>query len=115
MELSINLLPFEGEVDLSVDLSKVKGVILGGHPRWQAKMRLLLPEFTFIPHDSTNFDQNIVRNADYLFVFVNFLNHAIYYRAMSAVTTAKVHFLWQSNEELVLDEIKRVIMDYATS
>jgi len=64
---------------------------------------------TSLPTDSLNFDQNVVRNADFVFVFVNFLNHAIYYRAMSAVTSARVHFLRQSNEELVLEEIKKVV------
>lgn len=96
-------------VDGPVDLSGVKGVVLGGHPRWQTKMRSLLPDFSFIPPDSLNFDQNIVRNADFLFVCVNYLNHAIYYRAMSAVITARVHFLRQANEELVVEEIKKFI------
>jgi len=97
--------PVEGKVDLS----QVKAVVLGGPPRWQNRMKALLPHFSFIPPESVNFDQNIVRNADFLFVYVNFLNHKIYYRAMSAVTSARVHFLRQSNEELVLEEIKKVV------
>jgi hypothetical protein len=94
---------------VEVDLSAINGVVLGGHVRWQNKMKSLLPSFSFISPESLNFDQNLIRNADFIFVFVNYLNHAIYYRAMSAVTTAKVHFLRQSNDDLVLEEIKIVV------
>ncbi len=94
---------------VEVDLSAVNGVVLGGHVRWQNKMKSLLPSFSFISPESLNFDQNLIRNADFIFVFVNYLNHAIYYRAMGAVTTAKVHFLRQANDDLVLEEIKKVV------
>ena len=89
------------------DLSKIKAVILGGHEKWQTKMKELLPNFVFIHPDNVNFSKEIIENTDYLFVYANYLNHAIYYRAMGLVKDAKICFLQQINEELVLDEIEK--------
>lgn len=91
------------------DLNQIKAVILGGHERWQTKMKEVLPGFTFIHPDNANFSKEIIENTDYLFIYTNYLNHAIYYRAMAAVKEAKICFLKQVNEALVLDEIERTI------
>ena len=108
------LFRFDREAELAeetaeVDLSNVKAVVLGGHSRWQSRMKSLLPGFVFIPPDSDRFDTSLVKNADFVFVYANYLRHKIYYRAIQAVDRAKIYFLSQQNEDLVLNEIRKVV------
>lgn len=95
------------KIDVS-RLKKVKGLILGGHPKWQDKMKGLLPDFTFIAPEALNFDVNILKNIDIIFIYTDYLNHAIYYRLMPEAQklNIKIQYLAaNTNTDIVLQEI----------
>lgn len=89
------------------DLKAYKAVIIGGHEKWQQKMKEYLPNFIFIQTDNLNFDVKLLESVKVVYVFTNYLNHAIYYRLMSAIENKdiKVVYLKNQNEELVLKDI----------
>lgn len=98
------------EVDMEF-LKKYKAVLIGGHEKWQQRMKELLPNFIFIHPDQANFDTKILDSVDIIFIYVNYLNHGIYYRAMNAIEgkNVKVAYLNQQNEEMVLKNIYKEI------
>lgn len=100
------------QVKISPDvLKECKGVIVGGHEKWQQRMKELLPNFIFIHPDNMNFDTRILDGIKILFVYVNYLNHALYYRVMSSIEgkNIKVAYLNQQNEDMVLKNIYKEI------
>ncbi len=50
-------------------LQKIKGLILGGHPKWQDRMKEILPNLKFLSVENVNFDTNIL-NISILYIFI---------------------------------------------
>lgn len=92
-------------------LQDYKAIIVGGHEKWQKRMKELLPNFIFIHPDNLNFDTRLLDGVGVVFIYVNYLNHGLYYKVMSAIAgkNIKVAYLNQQNEELVLHEIAKYI------
>ena len=68
------------------DLRDKKVAILGGHERWQKKMKRLFPGWTFISVDDDSIGgYNALEGADYIYAYTNALQHKVYYRAMKLV------------------------------
>ncbi|KNZ70316.1 hypothetical protein Tfer_0876 [Thermincola ferriacetica] len=88
-------------------IREVQGLIVGGHDRWQQKMRSLLPEWKFIGTDNVNFPVNLLDKAEVVFVFAGYLSHALYFRIINEVRRRKLRleFIRNVNEELALREI----------
>jgi len=109
--------PESETIDYNV-LKNYKAIVIGGHERWQSRMKKYLPEFIFIHPDNKNFDLKLLNDykIDTVFVYVNYLNHAIYYRLMSAIQdrTIKIVYLNQQNEHAVLYEIWKVFTSSQT-
>lgn len=93
------------------DLQDHKAVILGGHEKWQQRMKELLPSFIFIHSENLNFDIKLLEGIEIVFIYANYLNHGIYYKVMSAIEgkAIKVAYLNQQNEDKVLQKIYREI------
>lgn len=96
------------------DLSRIKtfeGVIIGGHEKWQQRMKKRLPRFVFIHADMLNFDVSVLDNVKNVFFYVNYLNHAIYYKTIEHIKekNIKIHFINFQNEDLFLREIYKKI------
>ncbi len=100
----------EEKIDLEA-LKQYKAVVVGGHERWQSRMKELLPSFTFIHPDKLNFDKKILDGVEGVFIYANYLSHAMYYRVVSAVegTGVKLTYLNQQNEEKALEMIYKEI------
>lgn len=100
------------DIDYST-LKNVKAVIIGGHERWQAKMKDLLPNFIFIHIDMVNFDVSMFDSVEFIFIYTNYLTHSIYYKAMDYVrgSDIKVHYLKQQNIDLVLKDIQLFVTE----
>lgn len=101
------------EIDIEYErLKGIKAAILGGHERWQAKMKQTLPECIFIHTDMLNFDLNILNNVNDIFIYVNYLNHAMYYKVMDYIKgkNKNIYYLNQQNEKFVLMEIQKRII-----
>ncbi len=92
-----------------INLSSVKGLIVGGQETWQKELKKSVPNFSFI--NSENFDVRILDNIDIVFFFPNFLSHALYYKVINEVRkrNIKVGYISKLNKELALEEIKRQV------
>lgn len=93
------------------ELQSMKAIVIGGHERWQARMKQILPNFIFIHPDNIAYDLRFLDGIDAIFIYTNYLNHAIYYRTMEAIAGKDVivGYINQSNEEMVLQEISRIV------
>lgn len=82
------LFSIEQEEDYQVDiidgfnLDEVRGVIVGGHVKWQQRMKEILPNFVFLHVDNDNIDPSIFDNVDVVFFYTNYLSHSIYYKVI---------------------------------
>lgn len=67
------------ELDTSV-FNELRIVSVGGHPSWAKEMRNLHPNIKIFDSSSTPPDNNILRNADVIWLMVNAINHPLFYR-----------------------------------
>lgn len=102
----------EDEIDLKL-LENYKAIVIGGHEKWQQRMKKLLPNFEFIHPNNLNFDTRLLDNTNIIFVYVNYLNHGLYYKVMENIAGKgiKVTYLNQQNEDLVLQKIFQSILE----
>lgn len=82
--------------------------IVGGHSNWQNKMKTTLKNAVFISADMYNFDTKILHNVDHVFVNINYLGHALYYKTISS-NCGKLNFINEQNENIVLKKIEKII------
>lgn len=93
-------------------LNNIKGVIIGGHENWQRRMKELLPSFKFIHPDTLNFDVSIFDNVSIVFFYTNYLNHAIYYKAINEARKRDINIAYiaaNTNENIVLNQIYKSV------
>lgn len=93
------------------NIKSIKAVLLGGHEKWQAKMKEVLPNFIFIHPDNLNYDLRVLDNIDALFIYPYYLNHSIYYRTMESIAGKDIiiGYLNETNEERVLQAISNTL------
>ena len=93
------------------ELQNYKAVLVGGHEKWQQRMKELLPRFIFIHPDNAAFDVRLLDGVDTVLIYTQYISHAIYERVMSAIAgrNITVGFINQPNESLVLSDIARII------
>lgn len=112
-EFIFNLDKQEEYREENIDYDKLKnskGLIIGGHNKWQDRMKELLPNYIFIHPDNMNFDIRLLDSIDNIFVYTNYLNHGLYYKIISNSDGKNIYYINNSNEDIVLKEIyKRVI------
>ena len=91
------------------DFSGIKGVVVGGHERWQKKMKTLLQNFVFV--SSAGFDTRVLDGADIVFFYTQHLGHKLYYKMIAEVRKRNlpVGYLGSINEELALQEMWKTI------
>lgn len=92
-------------------LKNYKAVVIGGHEKWQQRMKEHLPNFIFLHTDQLNFDFKLLDGVDTVFIYPNYLNHAMYYRIMSAIEgkRVKIVYLNQQNDEITLKHIQKAL------
>lgn len=103
---------FTGEASIDIDAFKdFRAVIIGGHEKWQARMKELLPNVVFIHPDNINFDLRLLGGVRTVLIYPNYLNHSIYYRAMNSIagSNIRIGYINQRNDNLVLQEIARFL------
>lgn len=84
-------------------------VVFGGHPKWINRMKTLLPNWTFIPSNSLNFDSNIVKNNKYIFIYTKYNGHDMYNKVISCLTKDNVlKFINSTNFDRVVSEIENL-------
>ncbi|WP_207705527.1 hypothetical protein [Hathewaya massiliensis] len=93
-------------------IEDLKAVIIGGHQQWQNKMKEYLKSSSFISVENLNFDTDVLLGADIVFIYTNYLSHAMYYKVIDIVRehNLKVVYLKSNiNPEIVLSQIERNI------
>ena len=68
--------------------TKRKIVVFGGHTSWRNSIKQLLPDVTFVPAEKIP-DEQMIRNADIVWLQTNCLSHASYYKIINIIRTTK--------------------------
>lgn len=82
-------------------LKKVNGVIVGGTPKWQQRMKVILKDWNFIGVDNLNFDENLIKNSEVVVIFVNYMSHALYYKIIDIVNKNNIKVKYISHNQNV--------------
>ncbi|MBN3351912.1 hypothetical protein EXM90_12045 [Clostridium botulinum] len=75
-------------------------------------MKEYLPSCKFISPDMLNFDINILDNVDIVFIYTNYLNHAMYYKIIDIIREKKLRLEYLKsniNMKIVLKQINNVL------
>ncbi|MCQ4925056.1 hypothetical protein NE686_18285 [Tissierella carlieri] len=68
-------------LDERINVPNVKAVIAGGRSNWHDKIRINLPDsFTFIDGTNERFDEKILDNKEYVFIYTKYMSHGFYYK-----------------------------------
>ncbi|MBS3938698.1 MAG: hypothetical protein KGZ50_09035 [Peptococcaceae bacterium] len=99
--------PSESESGLA-ELGNVRGLIAGGHERWQQRMKTLLPNFSFLHTDVLNFDPSLFRSVNVVFIHSGYISHTFYSKVMAAIRSfphIDLQYLHATNPDVSLREI----------
>jgi len=93
-----------------LNVKGIRGVIVGGHPKWQNMMKGYLPNFKFIGIDDINFDTALLENADAVFINTKYASHSLLYKVISAVKNKNIdiHYINCNNKNYVLNRISDI-------
>lgn len=64
-------------------LAQKKCSVIGGHPNWIKKLKDILPHFTYLNSDSIHRDFKFLDNQELVFINIDYISHALYYKVMS--------------------------------
>lgn len=93
-------------------LKNLNAIIIGGHPNWQHKMKNYLSNCKFISPEALNFDTSIFNNVEIVFIYTNYLNHAMYYRVMTEIKDKDIQLQYlkaNTNIDIVLNQILHLL------
>ena len=93
-----------------LNLKGLRGVIVGGHPKWQNIMKGYLPNFKFISATEINFDTALLENADAIFFNTRYASHSLLYKVISTVKNKNIdiHYINCNNKNYVLNRISDI-------
>ncbi len=89
-------------------LREHKIVIIGGHVGWINKLKVLLPNWTYIQPDSfRTVDSSILESKDRVYFFTDYLNHASYRKFISVLREKRlpIGYLGNNNINMMLAQI----------
>lgn len=90
----------------------VKGVIAGGHSSWHDKIKGYLPDsFIYIEGGNERFDDNVLNNKDYIFIYTKFMSHGFYYRLIDKCKkmNIKIGYISSTSPSYLQREIIQII------
>lgn len=102
-------MPVENEkIDIEA-LNKVAGVIIGGHPNWQQKLKDELRGWKFIATD-VSLNEEVVSNAEVVLFNVSYIGHPLYNKAMSIIrnNNIRIGYIGSTNIDLCIAEIEKL-------
>ncbi|CAM3207353.1 hypothetical protein HP548_02485 [Paenibacillus taichungensis] len=92
-------------------LSRINGVIIGGHQHWQQRLREKLTNFRFVHVVELNRSFKFIESADAVFVNTTVLSHSMYFKLMNHIEAynTKFYFLGEhTNIELNVEDIYKL-------
>lgn len=97
------------DLDLS-KLNNLKGVIIGGHPNWQNKMKEKLPNWTFIDANVSRINSSLLKDKNIVIINTVYLNHALYYGVMNYIRNedCALGYVSSTNVELSIKEVYEI-------
>ena len=109
-ELAVETEEIDYDFVNDLNVKGIRGVIVGGHPKWQNMMKGYLPNFKFIGIDDINFDTALLENADAVFINTKYASHSLLYKVISAVKNKNIdiHYINCNNKNYVLNRISDI-------
>lgn len=106
-EVKNEYIPKISDKTLEYYIAYQKVLIIGGSKNWRRKFREKYPEIRTLNGFNENFEINILNNADFIFFYTGFMNHATYNRAMNFIRINQIQFSYigKTNMDLVEEEI----------
>ena len=102
-EFIFNLDNEEECVELVIEdkIDNIKAIVVGGSPKWQLKLKERYNSWHYLSVENLNFDEDIVKNAEVVIIYVNYLSHALYYKVINIVRkyNLKVKYI-KSNQNI---------------
>lgn len=100
-------IPKVSDKTLEYYIANKEVLIIGGSKKWRRKFREKYPKIRTLNGFNENFEINILNNADFIFFYTGFMNHATYNRAMNFIRANQIHFSYigRTNIDLVEEEI----------
>jgi hypothetical protein len=94
-----------------VQLESIKGCFIGGNESLQTKLKPILKSTVFLNMNNLNFDVNVL-NVDYIFIYTDCLNHAMYYKVIDYIRSKNIKLLYINNRniDIIKNEINKFIM-----
>lgn len=114
-EFMFNFDNLDDNSDDSIDYNKLKNInaiIIGGHPKWQNRMKEYLSNCRFIAPDTLNFDVSILNNVDIVFIYTNYLNHSMYYKIINEIRDKNIRLEYLKaniNQEIIFKQILELL------
>lgn len=91
-------------------LNNTKSICFGGSDDWINKIKKELPNWTFVSAKTENFDTNLLKDKDYVFINIISNSHGIYYKVINnKEKDSKLCFINTINKERSLNEINKYI------
>lgn len=97
-------------------LENIQALVIGGAENWQIKLKNKLPHFTYLPGDTTGFDEALVIHADVIFANVRCkFSHDCFYKLVKLVRQhgKRLVFLSKTNIPLTLRQMASATDNYA--
>lgn len=82
------------------ELDNLNGMVIGGFPGWQDKMRGALHSWKFVNGSTKTLDSSLFRNLDCVIFNVKCLNHSLYYNVMDIVRNSHVQIGYVNNDNV---------------
>jgi hypothetical protein len=95
-----------------VDLTLVRGIIVGGHQRWHSRMRQVLPENWRLIHPDEDIDLALIVGFDIVLFYIGYLSHAVYDLVADEAKRRGIPagYLRKTNPVECLGEIRRAVL-----
>lgn len=97
------------DVDLSI-LNNLKGIIIGGHPNWQNKLKIMLPEWKFISTEISSINPALIKGTAIVIINTTYFKHSLYYGLINLIRNEDIAlgYISSTNAELALKEIYEI-------
>lgn len=106
------------ELSLKEEIGEKSIYVFGGHPNWQAKLRLSCPSISIMNGHNTSFDEQQLQKADIVLFNTSNMSHKLYYKVINALRKNKTKFDYLenfTNQKLLEQEIAEVLRKHFRS